>query len=65
MSYEEFRERVRRVLREIGKPVLWSDIRRQARLHQKFPNNRWVHRMERDIGLVRQRIKGRVMWSLK
>ncbi len=58
MSYEAFREKVRDALAGVDHPLTWTEVRTKASLPQKYPNNRWVHRMETDIGLVRERDAG-------
>ena len=64
--YEEFRDTIQRTLREVAVPATWTDIRTRAGLRQKFPNNKWVRRMEQDIGLVRYKGKnGVTLWRLK
>jgi hypothetical protein len=66
MTYDDFRTKIARVLTDQGKPLTWTEIRTAAALPQAFPNNQWVHRMEKDIGLVRQRESdGTIHWSLK
>ena len=66
MSYEGFRDKIVAVLRAAGKPLTWTEVRTQAALPQAFPNNQWVHRMEKDIGLSRRREKdGIIHWELK
>jgi predicted Zn-ribbon and HTH transcriptional regulator len=66
MTYEAFRDKIAAVLRESGKPLTWTEVRTKANLPQAFPNNQWVHRMETDIALVRQRESdGIIHWSLK
>ena len=65
MSYDEFKNEVRRVLVEVGRPIQWGEIRQRAGLQQKFPNNQWVKRMEADIGLVREIKAGKTLWRLK
>jgi hypothetical protein len=45
--------------------MTWTEIRTEATLPQKFPNNQWVHRMEQDIGLIRERDQhGIIQWRL-
>jgi len=34
--------------------MTWTQIREEAGLLQKFPNNKWVRRLEDDIGLMRK-----------
>ena len=66
MTYEEFRNRVWKSLVKAGKPLTWTELRTQAKLTQKFPNNRWVRRLEEDIGLLRLRDDHRIIhWELK
>ena len=62
-SYEFFRRRVRETLS--GNKLTWTEIRTAARLPQKLPNNRWVRRLEDDIGLVREREHGVQFWRLE
>jgi hypothetical protein len=66
MSYEDFRDKIAGVLRAARKPLTWTEVRTQAALPQAFPNNQWVHRMEKDIGLSRRRERdGIIHWELK
>lgn len=65
MSYNDFKSRISRVLRDAAKSMTWTEIRTIAALPQAFPNNQWVHRMEGDIGLLRMRESdGVIYWSL-
>jgi len=58
LAYEEFRDKIR--------DTLQAKIRTTAQLPQLFPNNNWVHRMEGDIGLVRERDKHAIIqWRLR
>lgn len=64
LSYEEFRHNIRAALHEKS-PMTWTEIRTRKKLPQKFPNNVWVHRMESDIGLIRERdAHGIIHWRL-
>ena len=66
MSYEEFKGKIVAVLRRVGEPLTWTEVRTEANLPQAYPNNPWVHRMETDIGLVRRRESdGIIHWLLK
>jgi hypothetical protein len=66
MTYEAFRDKIGTVLRELRKPLTWTEVRTKANLPQAFPNNQWVHRMETDIGLTRRRESdGIIYWLLK
>ena len=64
LTYEEFRDKIRDTLQNIG-PLTWTEIRTSAKLPQAFPNNKWVHRMEADIQLRRNKdAHGIIKWSL-
>lgn len=64
-GYEFFEGAIAMVLRDAGRPLTWSEVREIGRLTQKFPNNKWVRRLEANIGLVRERGKnGSMTWSL-
>lgn len=64
MSYEEFRDRIQNVLKSEPEGLTWTEIRKRANLWQKFPANQRVRRMEKDIGLIRTRKAGKIIWSL-
>jgi DNA-directed RNA polymerase subunit RPC12/RpoP len=64
LTYEEFRDKIRDTLKKSG-PLTWTEIRTNAKLPQAFPNNKWVHRMEGDISLRRNKDShGIIKWSL-
>jgi len=63
-TYEHFRDRVQTVLRASPRGRTWTEIRTEARLPQKLPNNKWVRRLEDEIGLVRRRDQKVILWSL-
>src|SRR5438128_12023499 len=48
LTYEDFRNRIEKTLRENGGDLTWTEIRTVGQLPQKFPNNQWVHRLEQD-----------------
>jgi hypothetical protein len=65
MTYEEFQSQIAATIRAAGKPLTWTEIRTATGLPQRFPNNQWVHRMEKDIGLIRHREPdGIIHWQL-
>jgi predicted Zn-ribbon and HTH transcriptional regulator len=65
MSYEEFCDQIKTVLISSNKPMTWTEIRTLAKLPQKWPNNQWVHRMEKAIKLIREKDKnGIIHWKI-
>ena len=64
-SYEDFRDKIVVTLKASSQPLTWADIRTRGGLPQMFPNNGWVRRMEKDVGLHRQRDQhGVIHWQL-
>jgi hypothetical protein len=64
-TYEDFRAAISTTLSNAASPLTWTEIRTAAGLPQLFPNNQWVHRMEKDIGLIRNRdAHGIIHWRL-
>ena len=64
LTYEEFRDKIRETLQNMNS-ITWTEIRTIARLPQAFPNNKWVHRLEIDISLKRNKdSNGIIKWSL-
>jgi hypothetical protein len=65
MSYDDFKSKVRAALKASPSSLTWTEVRTMAALPQLFPNNQWVHRMEKDIGLIRKRgSDGTINWQL-
>jgi DNA-directed RNA polymerase subunit RPC12/RpoP len=65
MTYEEFRDQVKHVLTSSKIPITWTEVRTKAKLPQKWPNNQWVRRMDKDIGLIREKDKnGIIKWRI-
>ena len=66
LTYERFRDSIRETLESVQKPITWTELRTIARLPQAFPNNKWVHRLEEDIGLKRTKdVHGIINWRLE
>ena len=66
MLYEEFSEKIKAVLISSNSPITWTEVRTKAQLPQKWPNNQWVHRMDKDLGLKREKDKnGIIRWSIQ
>ncbi|OFV98268.1 MAG: hypothetical protein A3H28_08065 [Acidobacteria bacterium RIFCSPLOWO2_02_FULL_61_28] len=64
-SYDDFRSVIEKTIRDAGTPLTWTEIRTIGRLPQKFPNNQWVHQLEKDIGLRRTKdAHGIIKWAL-
>ena len=64
-SYEDFRDKIKAALESATAPLTWTEIRTKAGLPQRFPNNQWVRRMEKDISLERRReLDGIIHWQL-
>src|ERR1035438_6194557 len=63
LTYDDFRDKIRDALKRGS--LTWTEIRTIAKLPQKFPNNKWVRQMEKDIGLTRKRdSNGIIHWNL-
>jgi hypothetical protein len=66
LTYEDFAEKIRRVLAKTEAPTTWTELRTAAKLPQALPNNKWVRRLEKDIGLKRARDDhGIIRWSIQ
>lgn len=65
MTYEEFRDAIKKELKANPNGLTWTQIKKKLRLPQKVPNNKWVHQMEKDIGLLRVRDSEGILWRLK
>lgn len=66
MSYDEFKGIINATLQASPNGLTWTEIRkRQPKLYQKWPANQWVTLLEKDIGLIRERQKGKVVWRIK
>jgi len=65
MTYEEFRDSVKAVLNSSKTPMTWTEVRTKGKLAQKWPNNLWVHRLDKDIALVREKDNnGIIKWRI-
>jgi hypothetical protein len=66
LTYEVFSRKIEETLKQNDGPLTWTEIRTIAGLPQKFPNNEWVRRLERDISLRREKDShGIIMWQLE
>jgi bifunctional DNA-binding transcriptional regulator/antitoxin component of YhaV-PrlF toxin-antitoxin module len=64
MTYEEFRDGIKHLL-QYNDGLTWTEIRTKLNLDQIVPNNKWVHDMEKDIGLLRLKDARGLIWRLK
>jgi len=63
-TYEDFRDQIVTALGD--RSLTWTEIRTTAKLPQAFPNNQWVHRLEKDVGLHRAKdAHGIILWTIK
>jgi hypothetical protein len=66
MTYDDFKDKIKETIVSAKQPLTWTQVRTIAKLPQLFPNNQWVRRMEKDIGLVRKKDShGNIHWSIK
>ncbi len=64
LTYEDFRDKIKQALVKGGE-LTWTEIRTIAKLPEKFPNNKWVRRLEQDIALKREKdAHGIIKWKL-
>jgi bifunctional DNA-binding transcriptional regulator/antitoxin component of YhaV-PrlF toxin-antitoxin module len=65
MEYNEFRDRIKKVLEYNDKGMTWTEIRALLKLDQVVPNNKWVRQLENDIALHRVRgSDGAIVWRV-
>ena len=65
LTYEDFRDKIKQTLKQSGS-LTWTEIRTIAKLPEKFPNNKWVRRLEQDIALKREKdAHGIIKWKLE
>jgi antitoxin component of MazEF toxin-antitoxin module len=66
MNYEQFKQIIKEELLTEPSGLTWTEIKsRRPELYQKLPNNLWVRTLEREIGLVRNKIGTKTIWKLK
>ena len=62
--YEDFRDAIEQILKNETHGLSWTQIRRRLQLSQRTPYHKWVKKMEKDIGLVREKNGSRTLWRL-
>jgi hypothetical protein len=65
VTYEEFRDAIQEKLKANPDGLTWTELKAQLKLPQKVPNNKWVHAMEKDIGLLRVKSVKGVLWRVR
>lgn len=64
-SYEEFKDKIKLLLNKQPAGLTWTEIRKECKLSQKVPNNKWVKKLEGEIGLKRIRVRDKgIVWKL-
>ena len=63
--YTLFMRKIETILKAEPDGLTWTEIKKRLNLPQRVPNNKWVRHMETDIGLIRERRKGQLIWRLK
>jgi len=65
MTYEQFRDKIRQTLEYNDLGMTWTRLRNNLQLDQVVPNNKWVRRLEKDIGLMRVKgSDGVILWRV-
>lgn len=66
MRYDEFRDLIQTELRRSGDGLTWSQLKDRLDLPYERPCPEWVKRMEREIGLLREKGDGRAyVWTVE
>lgn len=64
-DYKGFKARVTSLLKRYKHGLTWTEIRQKGKFPQTVPNNRWVKKLEKEIGLKRvDDARGR-LWMLR
>ncbi len=63
--YEEFKNSIKNILERHPSGLTWTQIRDKLNLPQKYPNNLWVRKMEKEIGLARIKIGKISYWNFE
>jgi len=63
--YEEFRDSIKNILERHSSGLTWTQIRDKLNLPQQYPNNQWVKRLEKEIGLARIKIGNISYWNFE
>lgn len=63
--YEDFKSSIKNILERHPNGLTWTEIRDKLNYSQKFPNNKWVRKLEEDIGLKRIKRGNQMIWALE
>jgi uncharacterized protein YeaO (DUF488 family) len=63
-SYEEFKNKIWALLNSRPQGFIWQEIKEKLNLEQKVPNNKWVSKLGKEIGLRRKKYDGAIHWYL-
>ena len=61
--YDDFKKSVQNILERYPSGLTWTQIRDKLNFPQKYPNNQWVRRLEKEIGLKRIKTGRDLFWS--
>jgi uncharacterized protein (DUF488 family) len=64
IKYEEFKEKLLQLLSTRDYGFTWQEIKRQLKLQQAVPNNKWVANLEKEVGLKRRQEGNVIYWYL-
>ncbi len=65
LSYNNFRDEVTDLLKKEQEGLSWEEIRTRIGLFQKVPNNVWVNKLIKDVGLYKEHKNKKVIWRLE
>lgn len=66
MRYAEFRDTIRKELRQCKAGLTWSELKERLDLPYERPCPTWVKRLEQEIGLLRVSGQGRsYIWKVR
>ncbi len=63
--YEDFKSSIKNILERHPSGLTWTQIRDKLNLPQKFPNNQWVERLRKDIGLKKIKMGENAYWNFE
>ena len=64
-THLEFQETVKTALKGEEKGLTWSQLKKKGKIDYTRPCYTWARKLEKDIGLIRERYGRNVYWKLK